>query len=1015
MDFGVLGPIAAWQDGKSVPVGGPRQRCVLGVLLVELGKEVTVERLIDLLWDGDPPRTARSIIQVQVSHLRRSFPGLIQTTAGGYLAQTDPDQVDLHRFRNLAARAQERGATEEAAALWEEALACWRGQPFSGTGSELLWYTVCQPLLEERWAAVAAWAEVDFALGNHVELAARLTPLVRKDPLRERLHFLLISALYRSGQRLTALSTFHEVRKALAEELGVDPGRDVMELYERMLHDHDTDPAAEAAREEPAETASPPGKAETASPGLSDGQPARNDLPRDIPDFTGREADLDRILEIGARGEERAEVCVITGPGGTGKTTLAIHAAHRLADRYPDAQLFVDLYGHTVDQEPVTARTALASLLRAIGVDPEALPDDTDERAALWRASLAGKRVLVVLDNAATSRQVLPLLSAAAGSLTIVTSRHDLAGLSGTRYVALGMLDTETSVDFFTTVLGAERVGREPDAARRVVALCGGLPLALRIVAGRMLSRPRWTFRHVEERLGQQHRRFHELRIEGQSVEAVFELSFQSLNAEQRETFLRLGLMIGGSVDLYGAAALIDRDPPDADDLIQELVSVCLVDEQGVDLYRFHDLIGAYARHRAFQELDEEEIAESRRRLGAYYLRAAQRATEWLGPRAHDYEVGEAADSRYREEWRSRSEAVDWFDKHRENLASMVSHYAESRQGRNAWQLAHALWRFYAVHGQTELWLSTHEQALDASRADNDDMGSAVTLVGLGIAHCLSGRLESALSLLEEAREIFVRLGDEAGEIRVFANLAVVYERMGRYEESAAALDRTIAYAVATGDQALEALQRTNLGGLHQAMGNLEEAVRHCEAVLRIQVEPGSMATHASALRTLGEVNTRRGDYATAREQLERALRLFLDMGDTTGEIYTRNNLGCVLRETGDIEGALAAHRLALELGEKTAQRSAEAEVLNDLAVTYARAGRYIEARSSHEEALDLARDRNERYAEAKALAGLAALPASTVPADEARSLLSEAAEIFAELGVPEAQEAAGELKRREG
>ncbi|GAB3206356.1 BTAD domain-containing putative transcriptional regulator [Marinactinospora endophytica] len=1015
----MLGPIAAWQDGKSVPVGGPRQRCVLGVLLVELGKEVTVERLIDLLWDGDPPRTARSIIQVQVSHLRRSFPGLIQTTAGGYLAQTDPDQVDLHRFRNLAARAQERGVTEEATVLWEEALACWRGQPFSGTGSELLWYTVCQPLLEERWAAVTAWAEVDFALGNHVELAARLTPLVRKDPLRERLHFLLISALYRSGQRLTALSTFHEVRKALAEELGVDPGRDVMELYERMLHDHDTDSVAEAAREEPPETASPPAKAETVSPGLSDGQSAhndlpRNDLPRDIPDFTGREADLDRILEIGARGEERAEVCVITGPGGTGKTTLAIHAAHRLADRYPDAQLFVDLYGHTVDQEPVTARTALASLLRAIGVAPGAIPDDTDERAALWRASLAGKRVLVVLDNAATSRQVLPLLSAAAGSLTIVTSRHDLAGLSGTRYVALGMLDTETSVDLLTAVLGVERVGREPDAVRRVVALCGGLPLALRIVAGRMLSRPRWTFRHVEERLGQQHRRFHELRIEGQSVEAVFELSFQSLNAEQRETFLRLGLMIGGSVDLYGAAALIDRDPPDADDLIQELVSVCLVDEQGVDLYRFHDLIGAYARHRAFQELDEEEIAESRRRLGAYYLRAAQRATEWLGPRAHDYVVEEPADSRYREEWRSQTEALEWFDKHRENLASMVGYYAESRQGRNAWQLAHALWRFYARYGQTELWLSTHEQALDASRADDDDMGSAVTLVGLGIAHCLSGRLDSALALLEEAREIFVRLGDESGVIRVVANLAVVYERMGRYEKSAAALSRTVDYAVSTQDRALEAIQRTNLGVLHQAMGNFDEAVRQCEAVLRI-ADGASTSDQAVALRTLGEVNTRRGDYATAREQLERALRFFLDSSDTTGEIYTRNNLGCVLRETGDIEGALAAHRLALELGEKTAQRSAEAEVLNDLAVTYARAGRYAEARSSHEEALDLARDRNERYAEAKALAGLAALPASTVPADEARSLLSEAAEIFAELGVPEAQEAAGELKRREG
>ncbi|GAA3729978.1 DNA-binding SARP family transcriptional activator/Tfp pilus assembly protein PilF [Spinactinospora alkalitolerans] len=992
-------------------VGGPRQRCVLGALLVELGKEVTVERLVDFLWQDDPPRTARSIIQVQVSHLRQNFPDLIQTTAGGYLARTDPDRVDLHRFRGLAARAQEAEDPAATVGLWDEALSCWRGQPFSGTGSDYLYYTVCQPLLEERWAAVTAWAEAAFGLGGYAELAARLTPLVREDPLRERLHFLLIAALYRDGQRATALSVFHEIRKALAEQLGIDPGREVLELYERMLHDSEgptrppvAGPDGIGAGDAPADSAGDEDEAAPA-PFVS-----RNDLPRDTPDFTGREDHLEELFAIGADGGGRAEVCVITGTGGAGKTTLAVHAAHRMAERYPDAQLFIDLHGHTVDQDPLLPATALSSLLRAVGVSPEAIPESLEDRAALWRATLADKRILVVLDNAVNYTQVSPLLSAASGSLTLVTSRHDLAGLGGARYISLGMLSHATAERFFSTVLGPERTKREPDALGRVVNLCGGLPLALRIVAGRMLTRPQWTFVHVEQRLSLQHRRFRELRTDAHSVEAVFELSYQSLNSVQQEVFLRLGLAIGNSIDFYGAAALTDSDLPRTDDLLQELVGVRLLEEQSVDLYRFHDLIGAYAKQKALRLLPEEEIDSTHRRISDYYLHAAQRAAEWLGPRRHDYAIELADTSRYKAEITTRSEAVEWFDRHRENLAAVVDHYAQKGSGQQAWQLADSLWRFYAVHGQTELWLTTHEQALAASRADSDHLGSAITLVGLGIAHCLSGRLDSSLSLLQEAKELFVSLGDQSGEMRAFANLGMVYERMGRYEDAEKVLSRALDHAMSIDDASLVALQRSNLGAIHHALGNYHEAIVHCEAALEIRLDGDSREIQASALRGLGEANMRLGKYNLALGQLENALKVFLAMEDSAGEIYTRNALGTVFREMGDFESALAAHGAALELGEKTAQRSAEAEVLNELGVTYARAGRYAEARSSLDEALRLARERHERYAEASALFGLSRLPAGAAP-DDVAGMLATAAEIFTELGVPEAREAAAALE----
>lgn len=1009
MNFGVLGPVAAWRGGEPVPVGGPRQRCVLGALLVDLGREVPFDRLIGYLWGDAPPRTARSVIHVQISHLRRAFPELIRTTTDGYLAHIDPQRVDLYRFRDLVARAREAEDAERAVGLWEESLSCWRGQPLSGTGSERLWYAVGEPLAEERWAAVAAWAEASFALGRYTELATRLAPLVREEPYRERLRYLLIASLYRSGERAAALAAFHEAREHLAEELGIDPGQEILDLYQRMItgtEKRDSDPFPDSSGPSPSSADPDPTPPEE----VPDPFTSRNDLPRDIPDFTGRGDHLHRIMEIGGRGEH-AKVCVITGPGGAGKTTLAIHAAHRLADHYPDGQLFIDLYGHTVDQEPVPVATALGSLLRAVGVDPDAVPDTPEERAALWRSILADRRVLVVLDNVVNPAQAGPLLPASPGSLTLITSRNDLAGLSGVRHVSLGMLQDSEAEALLTTVLGPERTAAEPAAVRRVVKLCGGLPLALRIAAGRMATRPRWTFAHLEQRLSGQHRRFRELRTEGHSVEAVFELSYQSLNEAQRDAFLRLGLMIGGSVDVHGAAALLGREPPDTDDLLQELVSVCLLEEQNVDLYRFHDLVGEYARHKAAIRVDEETAAQSRRRLGDYYLHTADRAAELLGPRGHDYELDGSDGSRYRVDWSGWTEAAEWFDRHRENLAAAVSFFAENRRGKQAWQLAHSLWRFYAVHGQTELWLATHEQALAASRADSDDMGSAVTLVGLGIAHCLSGGFTLALSLLTEARDIFTMLDDRGGQVRASANMAMVYERMGRFTDSLAALEEVLHHAVETGDTEQEIRQRTNMAVIHQSLGELDQAAAHCEQVLAAETSGQPDDCRAAALRVLGEINIRRGRYERAHTQLNEALELFLALEDSAGEIYTRNYIGVALRETGRLDEAAAAHRLALELGEKSAQRSAEAEVLNDLGLTYARTGRYEDARDAHERALRLARERHERFMEARALYGLARLPAG-VAADQAETMLARAVDIFAELGVPEAEEAREALHR---
>ncbi|WP_150243909.1 AfsR/SARP family transcriptional regulator [Nocardiopsis quinghaiensis] len=982
----MLGPITVWSDGRPVPVGGPRQCCVLGALLVHLGREVTIDQLIGYLWNDDPPRTARSVIQVQISHLRRTLPGTIATTSGGYVLDVDPESVDLHRFRKLrdrAAAADPKAAGE----LLERALECWRGVPFSGVGSEYLDYSVVAPLKEEYWSSVIAWATCGLELGKYSDVVSRLTPMVSEELFRERLHHLLITALWRDNERARALSVYEELRTRLAEELGVDPGPELVALHTRILQE---DPPEEGA-EDP-----------------SAGEPGthfvvRNDLPRDLPDFTGRQESLRRLDEAARAGEDRAQVCVITGSGGEGKTTTAVRFGYEAAKRYPDGQLFIDLYGYTTDREPLDAASALGALLRAVGAEPEAVPESLDERSALWRATLMGRRVLLVLDNASSYAQVSPLLSSSPGSMTLITTRNELSGLSGARFLSLGVFDERSSLELFGRVLGDERVRSEPEQAREIVRICGGLPLALRVVAGRMLSRPKWSFAHVARRLGEQNRRFRELQVEGQSVESAIDLSFQSLNRDQSRAFLLLGLMIGNTIDLGGAAALLDMTVEDADDILQELVGVCLLEEPQGDVYRLHDLIGAFSRDRAAAVLAAEEIDAARLCLAEQYMATAQHAADLLGPRGHeDVDVRPG----YRTELAGREDAENWFSLHQENLAETIEYFASHDNGEYAWRMADAVWRFYALHGQMGLLISSHQRALQISDKQGNRRGRAVTLIGLGIAHCLSGRFEESLDLLLEARDLLASIGDSRGLVRVLANLGMVYERVGRLADAADAIQDVLDYAAQLGDVRLEALQWGGLAVVKQALGEHTEAL-YCAGQAMAKATGGDQdEARAQAKRVMGEARAGLGELDLAFQDLNEALELSLRLRLVGNQVYVHNTLGIAYRAARCWEEAVGSHTEALALAERSGQHSGDAEIRTDLGITYAAAGRYEEAATELEKAHAIATERSERYTVARAALALGRLPAPTVTADRARELLKEAEEVFAELGLPEAEQA---------
>lgn len=991
MEFGVLGPITVWSDGRPVPVGGPRQRCVLGALLVHLGREVTVDQLIGYLWSDDPPRTARSVIQVQISHLRRAFPDSISTTSGGYVLDVDPDSVDLHRFRSLrdrAASAEPKAAVE----MLEQALECWRGLPFSGVGSEYLDHSVVAPLREERWSCVVAWATCALELGRYSDVVSRLTPLVSEEPFRERPHHLLITALWRDNERARALSVYEEFRARLADELGVDPGPELTALHTRILQED-----FQEAAQDP--TAGEPGTRFV----------VRNDLPRDLPDFTGRRDSLRQLDEVARTGEARAQVCVITGSGGEGKTTTAVRFGYEAAKRYPDGQLFIDLYGYTTDREPLDVASALGALLRAVGIDPEAVPESLDERSALWRATLMGRRVLVILDNAFSYAQVSPLLSSSPGSMTLITTRNELSGLSGARFLSLGVFDEQSSLELLGRVLGDERVRREPDQAREIIRICGGLPLALRVVAGRMLSRPRWSFAHVARRLGEQNRKFRELQVEGQSVEAAIDLSFQSLNRDQSRTFLLLGLMIGSTIDLGGAAALLDMTVEDADDILQELVGVCLLEEPQGDVYRLHDLIGAFSRDRAAMLLTAEEIDAARLRLAEQYMATAQHAADLLGPRAHDDTV--EVNQGYRTELSGREDAGNWFTLHQENLADTIEYFASHDNGEYAWRMADAVWRFYALHGQMGLLISSHQRALQISDKQGNRRGRAVTLIGLGIAHCLSGRFDESLDLLTEARDLLTAIGDSRGIIRALSNLGMVYERVGRLADAAEAIQGVLDHAIELKDVQVEALQWGNLAVLKQTLGAYGEALHCAGRSLEKSVGEDRDETRAYAKRVMGEARIGLGELDAAFDDLNEALELSHELRLVGNQVYVHNSLGLAHRAAEQWERAIEAHATALDLAEQHGRRSGDAEIRVDLGMTYAAAGRHGEALDELERARAIAVERSERYMAARAALALGRLPAPVMAADRARGFLNEAEEIFTELGLAEAEQARKALK----
>ncbi len=978
MEFRILGPLEAHAGGRALNLGGLRQRRILAALLLHANRPVSLGRLVASAWD-EPPPTADRQVRNRIAALRAILTragGVIETYDDGYRLRVAPGGLDAWEFDRLVEEARLAARSGDPAAalkLLRAALALWRGpaladvrpsRPAGGgpAGDRLEGAAAGEPAGggpagdrlegaaaaydERRLAAIEDRVELDLAALEHRAgvddgLIEELRVLVAEHPLRERLVGQLMTVLDRAGRRAEALAVYRELADRLSAELGIDPSPELRRRHDAVLK-------------------SPESSERTVRPAQ---------LPADVSAFTGRHEDLatlDRILADGYA-EGAVLISAVAGTAGVGKTALAVRWAHRVRDKFPDGQLYVNLRGYA-PAPPVRPIDALAGFLRALGVPAERVPTDTAAASAAYRDLLADRRVLVLLDNAASADQVAPLLPRTAGCLVLVTSRDHLSGLAASG-IRLDVLAPDESLALLTTVLGDDRVGAEPAASAELARLCAHLPLALRIAAANLAGAPAQRVAEYVDELRADNR-LAALAVDGDqraAVRAAFDLSYAALPPPARRLFRLLGLVPGPDLTPAASAALAGVPAHDARELLERLARAHLIDRRDAGRYTIHDLLRLYAAEHA--AADGERDA-ARTRLYDYYVGGADAAARALYPHFLRLPVPPLG-SPPPITPTSGSDASGWFEAERRNLVAAVTHAAAHGPHPAACVLADILRGYFFLRRYFVDWLGVAQAGLAAARAAGDRRAEGAAHISLAHLHWRRSEYERAIEEYDRAVPLMRETGWLEGQATALGNLGALHWQAGRLDLAIDHLARALAINRESGWLSGQLTNLANLGLVYGQMGRLAEAAEHSGQALVLTRQLSVRSGEAAILSNLGEIHHLLGRLDSARRHLENALAVHREVTSRGNEVDTLCSLSAVHRDAGDLGSARELARTALSLAPATGEHRLEADALHAVGAIHADLGEHHQAIGYYTRAVERA-GTAEAHARVRALIGLA-------------------------------------------
>jgi DNA-binding SARP family transcriptional activator/tetratricopeptide (TPR) repeat protein len=997
MEFWLLGPLLVRRFGVAVPVSQGKQRILLATLLLNANRVVPLDELAEVMWGPKPPSSARVTMRNYVKRLRLAIGDAdrsrISTEPRGYLMCTDSGELDVTRFEELAGSActaAREGSWGRVSADASAALALWRGDPLADVESDALAAREVPRLAEIRLQVVEARLEAELYLGGHSEVIPDLQRLTNDHPLREHLHGLLMLALYRVGRQAEALAVYREARRVLIDELGTEPGTRLRELHQQIL-------------------TGDPVLAVTASelPVSLDFVPAvPRELPASVPHFVGRKKELAALTGLLQQTDEHSPgTMVITALGGTagvGKTALALCWSHQVAPIFSDGQLYVNLRGYDPDQ-PISAADALAGFLRSLGLPGQHVPASTDERAALYRSMLAGRRMLLLLDNASSVEQVRPLLPGTSGCVVVVTSRDSLAGLvarDGAQRLVVNLLPQADAITLLRALIGA-RVDAEPAAAQELARHCARLPLALRVAAELAVSRPADPLANLVIEVADQPL-LDLLDARGDDstkVRAVFSSSYRHLDANTARAFRLAGLHPGPDLDRYALAALADITVAQATQTIDLLARSYLVHQTAGARCGMHDLLAAYARELAEVNDADEGRNAALTRLFDQYLYTASIAVNLLHPAGAVRRPRIPLPSAPAPHVADPAAALTWLDAERANLVAVTTFMAANGWPGHATRMSATLSRYLEDGGHFSEAISVHTHAGDAARRVDDRAAEANTLSCLGLVAWWQSRYGEAADLLRQAVSLSREIDDLNGQALALANLGIVEGQQGRYEQAADYLRQALAMVREIGDRVGETSSLVNLGTIDDQQGRYEQATDYYLQALTLSRETGDQNSQAYVLGSLGAMEGRRRRFELATSYIQQSLSLFRTVGNRSGQCPALAELGHVELQQRHFARAADCFRESLALCRELGDRSGEAVALNGLGEALLGNEQFAEARGLYASALRLAAEVGQKKEQARAHDGLAAAHHAAGDNVQARHHFLRAFNLYQDLG----------------